>query len=194
MPGELRGRVVELHKQGKTQYASQSIMGYYQRNNCENLARMVDDWESRPLFEPRMHILRDSLEAHREGKYTLSVPALMPQIEGILNDYVKDNNLAARFGKIQEVYEAAIGDPEDYGLAQWAIAETLLCQLRTNTYVYTDFADELRRTAPNRRTTRHTVSHGVAIEYDRPIRSLKAFLLLDAISALESVDWDDDEE
>ncbi|MFX0201918.1 MAG: hypothetical protein ACFFCW_37890 [Candidatus Hodarchaeota archaeon] len=187
MPVELRERVVGLHRQGKTRYASQSIMGYYRRNNHENLIQMVDNWEGHPLFRLRMHIIRDALDAHREGKYTLSVPALIPQIEGILNDYVRQNNLAARFGKIREVYTAAIGNPEHYGLAEWAIVQTLLYQLQTNTYMHTDFEDELRRVARNRQTTRHTILHGIATEYNRQIHSLKVFLLLDAVSALESI-------
>lgn len=185
MGRELRERVVELFKQKKTRYISRVIMGYYHRNEYENLDSMVDSWRDHDLFIPRMHIIGDALDAHRNGKHTLSVPTLLPQIEGILSDYVYVNDLPAKCGKIQQVYNTAIGDLDSYSLSSWAIANTLLYQLQTNTYVFTDFEAELSKSVNNRQTTRHTVLHGVAINYHKPIHSLKAFVLLDAISALE---------
>lgn len=188
MPRKLRERVVELYQQGNTRYVSRVIMGYYQRDDHKNLIAMVDSWREHPLFIHRMHIIDDALGAHCDGKYTLSVPALLPQIEGILNEYVRMNNLPARFGKIQQVYRAAIGDLESYGLSSWAIAKALLFQLQTNTYIFTDFESELKKSVNNRQTTRHTVLHGVTINYHRPIHSFKTFVLLDALSALRQIE------
>lgn len=186
MPSELIEHVVALHKQRQTRHISRAIIGYYQRDSHRCLREAVRSWESIPLFAPRMHILNDALKAHCSGLYTLSVPALIPQIEGVLNDYVLANRLAARLGKIQQVYEAAIGDADQYGLSEWVIACTLLHQLQTNTYVFTDFKAELKRSVKVRHVTRHTVLHGVALRYDRTIHSLRAFLLLDALSALQN--------
>ena len=185
MPVELRERVVELHRRGKAHYASNTIIGYYRRNGHAHLVAAVDAWDSNPLVGPRIHIIRDALEAHREGRYTLSVPALLPQIEGILCDYVVRHRLQAKLGKVQAVYEAAIGDPGDYAFTEWAITTTLLYQFQTNTYTWTDFAKELRKSAERREVTRHTVVHGINYRYDRLIHSLRAFLTLDAISALQ---------
>ena len=187
MPLKLREYVVIMYKQGKTRHISRIIIGYYQRNSHQHLIETVESWASHPLFAPRMHILRDSLQAHCQGLYTLSVPALMPQIEGVLTDYVVVNGLVAKLGKIQEVYKVAIGDADEYELSKWVIAETLLYQLQTNTYVFTDFKSELKKSIARRRVTRHTVLHGVAPKYDRPVHSLKAFLLLDALSALQEL-------
>jgi hypothetical protein len=188
MPFELREHIVTMHKQGKTRCISRAIIGYFQRNNHQYLIETVESWESHPLFAPRMHILRDALQAHCRGLYTLSVPALIPQIEGVLNDYVLANGLVAKLGKIQQVYKAAIGVADEYELSKWVIATTLLYQLQTNTYVFTDFEIELKKSVNKRQVTRHTVSHGVALKYDRPIHSLKIFLLLDALSALQELE------
>lgn len=185
MPLDLRKRIVSMHKQDKTRYVSNVVMGYYRKNSHENLRSAVDSWEKNPLFTTRMHIIRDALDAHCNGKFTLSIPATVPQIEGVLNDYVRVNNLPARLGKITEVYEAVIGDPNDYPLSSWVIVSTLLHQLQTNTYTYTDFKSELAKSIQGRNTTRHTVLHGIVTNYNRPIHSLKAFLLLDALSALQ---------
>lgn len=187
MPFELREHVVDMHKQGKTQYISRIIMGYYQRNNHQHLIETVESWESNSSFAPRMHILKDALQAHCQGLYTLSVPAITPQVEGVLIDYVLDNKQVVNLRKIKEVYEAAIGNADDYEFSKWVIATTLLYQLQTNTYVFTEFKDEIKKSVNTRQVTRHTVLHGVALKYDRPIDSLKAFLLLDAISVLKKL-------
>lgn len=188
MDRELREKVVLLHQQNKTRHISQVIIGYYHRNSFEKLKSAVATWESNPLFSSRMHIFRAALKAHCEGNYTLSVPALLPQIEGILNEYVKVNNLEARLGKIEKVYNAVIGDLDEYPLTSWAIANTLLYQLQTNTFTFTNFEVEFRKAANNRKTTRHTVLHGITTNYDKPIHSLKAFILLDALSCLQKLD------
>jgi hypothetical protein len=190
MSRDFRNHVIDLHAEGKTRFISNAVIGYYHRSEHKNLKGMVDGWQNHPLFAPRMHIIKDALRAHCQGIYTLSIPALLPQIEGILNDYVVTNNLSVKLGKIQKVYDAVIGDPDEYGLSDWAIANTLLYQLQTNTYVYTDFENELRRSANGRRTTRHTVLHGVTVNYHRPVNSLRIFALLDAISALGEIKED----
>lgn len=188
MNRELREKIVLLHQQNKTRYTSQVIIGYYHKNNFEKLKGTVATWEENPLFSSRMHIFRAALKAHCEKTYTLSVPALLPQIEGILNEYVKVNNLAAKLGKIEKVYNAVIGDLDEYPLTSWAIVNTLLYQLQTNTFTFTDFESEFRKSANNRKTTRHTVLHGIAPNYDKPIHSLKAFVLLDALSSLRELE------
>jgi len=188
MPKQLKDRVVELHKNDRTRYASQTILGYYRRNNHRNLKLTIESWQSHPLFVPRMHIIHDALDAHCNGNYTLSIPALLPLIEGILNDYVCTNNLSAKFGKINQVYQAVIGNPDEYYFSTWAIVNTLLYQLQSNTYAYTSFESELTKSIRSRKTTRHTVLHGVAVNYDRPSNSLKLFLILDALTALRYED------
>jgi len=83
MNRELKEKVVLLHQQNKTRYVSQVVLGYYHRNNFERLKNTVATWETNPLFSSRMHIFKAALEAHCNGTYTLSVPALLAQIEGI---------------------------------------------------------------------------------------------------------------
>ena len=185
MSNVLQKKVVQLHQKSKTRYVSQLIIGYYHKSRFEILKNTVDSWKLNPLYSPRMHIFNAALTAHCEGNYILSVPTLFSQIEGILNEYVKVNQLEARLGKIEKVYNAVIGDLDDYPIKSWVIANTLLYQLQTNTYTYTDFETEFRKSANNRKTTRHTVLHGISTNYDKPIHSLKAFTLLDALSSLK---------
>ena len=184
MPPELRTRVLELHRSGRGGYASQAIMGYYTRSNHANLMLLIDTWRENEHFAPIMHIVDDAAGAHRQGQYTLSVPAIVSQIEAVLNSFVLANGLVNEFGAIRQIYNAAIGDPLDYDLTRWVIAQTLLYHLENNLYTFTDFEEELSRPVARRRTTRHTILHGITPGYDRPIHSLRAFVLLDALFAI----------
>jgi hypothetical protein len=187
MPKQLKERVVNLHKQGKSRYATQTILGYYRRDNHYNLRHTVESWKEHPLFAPRMHIIQSALDAHCDGSYTLSIPALLPVVEGILNEYVRINNLTARFGSIHQVYNTVLEAQDRYSLATQAIVNTLLYLLRSNIYLFTDFENELGKSIQNRKTTRHTVLHGIDVNYDKPSNSLRVFLVLDALTALKNV-------
>jgi hypothetical protein len=130
-----------------------------------------------------MRIMKDALWAHCEGLYTLSYPAIVPQIEGIMRSYVHKNNLinGNNKPKLRQVYEAVT---DNYDLSNWLIAVVLLYQLQNNIYTFNGFEEELKKSDASRSVTRNTVAHGIACNYDRVIHSLKVFLLLDAISAL----------
>ena len=185
MTSKLRGEIRTLAKEGRERYISAKIIGYYHRNHYARLNEAVASWESHPLLAQRMHILRDALSAHQERRYTLSVPALFPQIEGVLIDFVATNGIDARLRSIKDVYEKVIGNPLDYDMSTWVIATTLLYQLQTSTYLFSDFRTEVTKSLNTRVVTRHTVLHGISIRYDKAMNSLRAFLLLDAISALQ---------
>lgn len=180
-------KVVSYYHQNKSQYVSQVILGNYHRNNFENLKNAVKSWESNTLFTSRMHILQAALRAHCSGDYALSVPVLYSQIEGVLNEYVKGNDLNAKLGKPKKVYEAVIGDLDEYPLAFWSVAGTLIYQLENNIFSYANFEKEFRKSSNNRQISRNTVLHGIATNYDKPSVSLKAFILLDALFALQDI-------
>lgn len=187
MPRSLIRRVVELHSQGKSAYASQTILGYYRRENHAHLVEVLENWRQYPLFQPRMHILEDAFWAHRQGKYTLSVPVLITQIEGIMWEYVAVNKLEDSVNGIKQLYSAVVGDTEDYAFIQWSMAETLLFQLNNNVYSSTRLQEEIKRSISKRKKNRHTISHGVNPAYNQEHHSLRLFLLLDALSALKEV-------
>jgi hypothetical protein len=49
----------------------------------KRLCGLLDTFNKNPLFESRMNILSDAVEAHLKGKYTLSIPVFLSQIDGI---------------------------------------------------------------------------------------------------------------
>lgn len=178
--------IVRMHKKGKSQYISNKIISYYHRQNFINMRQMVDSWNSNMSFIPRMHIFYEALDAHLAKRYTLTVPILFIQIEGILREYVNKYKLKTNY-RFKDLYEAVIGDTDSHFFSIWAISEVLSYYLQNHVYPAKSFdnLEEIKKPANTRQISRHTVIHGVAIKYDKPIYSLKLFLLLDALNALK---------
>lgn len=65
-----------------------AILDYFRREDYTPLSNMVASWN--PRFENRHHILEDALWAHKLGYYTLSVPTLAAQFEGIIRERTEE--------------------------------------------------------------------------------------------------------
>lgn len=61
-----------------------AIPEYFRRDEYAPLSKMVEEWQEH--FRVRCHIFEDALWAHKRGRYTLSIPALTTQVEGIVRD------------------------------------------------------------------------------------------------------------
>lgn len=183
MSKEVLEKAVDLQKEGKAKVIPLVMNNYYRRCNHENLCRAVEAWRTNPYFADRMPIFEQALRAHIQGYYALTIPTLLAQAEGIASEYVHRNNLAAKLGKPKKVIAEAIEN--SFTFSTWAIVDTLLNYVVNSGYMYTDFNVEIAK--PHRATTRHTILHGIQPNYHSQINSLKAFLLLDALSILQEV-------
>jgi hypothetical protein len=52
------------------------------------VSALVDAWWSEPEFEARKTLLSDAVWAHGAKRYALSIPALLPQLEGLITDWM----------------------------------------------------------------------------------------------------------
>jgi len=52
------------------------------------IKKISDNWWSIKQFEDRKKVISDAIEAHIDSKFTLSIPTLLPQIEGIVTDWI----------------------------------------------------------------------------------------------------------
>jgi len=188
MPIDMLREIKRLENQGMLtpERVKQVILERYRKHNCALLQEMVDHWRTNPLFAPRMHIFQDALDAHIAGKYTLSIPALLPQVEGIASQVV------GRFpGKSQEVIRQAVGESHHKIFATVA-EEALLLYITEVAYARVDFSQftrwlEQKELAEEQVLHRHAILHGVQINYDSEENSLRAFLLLDALFRLKAL-------
>lgn len=73
--------------------ANELTIGHLMRAYKEGLTKdialgLLDDAQKlHPAFASRAPVMRDAFEAHFQGKYSLSIPTLFPQIEGFHREY-----------------------------------------------------------------------------------------------------------
>jgi len=158
------------------------FLDYFRDDEWSALRDMCKSWEEIPIFVERMHIINDALAAHINGKYTLSVPSLLPQFEGVAAK-ILGNNIAHGTGNhiarlirenYPDVHPAASKDP----LMKFVVNHLFI-------YINFDtFGEELESQGIKAASFlhRHAILHGVHLGYAAPGLSLRAFLLLDALS------------
>jgi len=160
------------------------FLDYYGNNNWAALSEMVDSWEDIPHFKNRMAIIKDALKAHIEGMYTLSIPALLPQIEGVAGNILGMSIARKTKGHIGELLE------EEYPIVFSTASKDLLIRFVTEVLYtgadYDNFGSSLESMgfAESDFLNRPAILHGVHINYANEGHSLRAFLLLDALGAI----------
>jgi hypothetical protein len=142
-------------------------------------------------FPDRAHILRDALEAHRAGKYTLSIPVLLAQADSIGCDVLgirrqfltskdKPKALQAKLSAIQ-----LDGQPVPLG----GVRQKIMDQLRKlSLAVATEERDDLRRSgqlfSP---LNRNGVLHGHDLDYHTEANSLRCISLLECLLDVDRI-------
>jgi hypothetical protein len=133
-----------------------------------------------------MAVVEDALEAHINGKYTLSVPALLPLIEGVASSI-----LATSAGKPSRIVNDAISNWHTEFLHQ--ASKEILLNLVTSPMLYGSVPPEYftpekfakwlasEGLTESQSLNRHSILHGVQINYASKENSLRAFLLLDVL-------------
>lgn len=125
---------------------------------------IVKAFNESQILKPRANIIQDVLWAHNEGKYTLSAPLLIIQIEGILHDLAY--HFKWRFMQ-KEMYR-------DESAKVCAVIEKLGDKPFENT-----LSDFYRRKKGAEESPRNLIVHGRSIDYGKDHRlSTVLFLIL----------------
>ena len=189
MSGALVARVLKLHEEGAGPGVIASVVSRsYARGGWAPLVGAVERWGRNPLFKRRMPIFRDALEAHREGRFTLTVPTLVVQVEGICGQYVKRERLLPKLtGKTKRVVEAALRNAPCslVDVERYAALDGVLTFVERHLYVVTDFDAEYDKLVRETSLRAHAIRHGHQERYHTRMNSLRLFLLLDVLSLLE---------
>lgn len=197
----LTDEVVKLYYEGKRQVIPSIIARYYKRNNWAILRETVSKWKSNSFFRPRMGIIYDALEAHINGKYTLSVPAVLPHIEGIARDIIKKHNLPelpktlicreTNYGKGGEktLPSTVFGEVAISALSfqEWVAVESFLYYLEGTMYLSPRRTrKKLEDFAAKDILNRHSILHGSHLKYATSMNSLRCFLALDVLALIDT--------
>lgn len=200
---ELSDKITQLYYEGKKHVIPSIISRYYKNNNWDILKKTVHNWDHNRFFHPRMGIIYDALEAHIDGKYTLSVPALLPHIEGITLDIIKKYDLPKLDEPIiyrKDTYgtDGAVTSPSRvfaqaainaFSFEEFVAIESFLYYLERTLYFSPHgIRKGLKRLKRESQLKRHAILHGIQIKYATLMNSLRCFLALDVISLINDND------
>jgi hypothetical protein len=163
---ELRESLV-LHKTQGEAAMNDAILEYFSEDNYASLERMTKSWESVPYLRDRNRIIADALFAHRSGLYTLTIPTLMPFVDGLSAEILGSTtkNAVAKFAQ-----DRRANDPEI-----WVQG---FCDFMADVfYKGYQFGKD---SAPY--LNRHAILHGRVFDYPSALNSTRVFLLLDALA------------
>ena len=180
------------------QNVRQLVVTWYREDDCELLKAMVDGWNRNPYFVPRMDIIRDALRAHIDGKYTLSVPTLLPVAEGILSS-ITGKGAAGSGGTRRMAKDVLAGMYTDFmceaskdAVVEFATGITLYGNVPPYYFSPERYPEWLEQNelAGGQVLNRHAILHGVQTHYASEENSLRAFFLLDVLSWIEREERD----
>jgi hypothetical protein len=153
----------------------------------EFLEQLVLRWAGVPAFETRKELFDDALAAHRQGKYDLSIYALMPQVEGVVTDWLYANvpgtDVPFRQDSKTKKFRDLVAGKTKPTFADKRVAEVALEFVLSGPVLQTfkDWSAAIDTAFPGR----HALGHG---KYDRSLmtaeNSIKLFLLIDTVWSL----------
>lgn len=185
LPYHIMGKATLRYKRGEKNSMTNFFKTTFHQKDYLLLRYMVDSWKNKPLFKPRMKAINQALSAHIRGEYYLSIPTLLPISEGIAEKYCERVGITiARRDRSSGRFkiENAIKHREESLDLNLYLPEIILYQIQTLIFSSTD----LIKNSTNKKTlNRNNILHGKAINYADAARSLRCFLLLDVLSALE---------
>lgn len=190
-PGGLLRELKSLTAEGNTTpYDVRSaIVVYYEADDFYALKAMVSGWSRNTYFHDRMHIIEDALDAHMAGKYTLSIPTLLPLVEGILTSIIGPRSRSEGMGRwVNDAFENMLGTFLREVCKDAVIA--YITGYAIYRFVEHNTPEEYPKWLENngleskQTLQRHAILHGWQTDYDSKENSLRAFFMLDVLAHL----------
>ncbi len=174
--GPVKRELLRLGREGKTDQIDRYLCSLFNENDGARLRERIEKWFSLSYFADRKQIILDSLEAHRAGKWTVSVPTLLPLVDGVMRKFRKQYLRPSQNPKkvISAEKFAAYYVRKQPKLFGKSFASFVHNQMFANF----DFNNGVSPSSVNR----HAILHGESVDYATEANSLKVFLLLDTIS------------
>jgi hypothetical protein len=138
------------------------------------LTGLIRGWKRIPYLAQRWKIIRQAVKAHKEGGYALSVPCLLPLLDGLSARIV-----GKTVGRRKAIYarEAA----QLYHSTEHEIWSDCVIRVFTSlVYKEYDFAKRPRT------VNRHAIIHGEVIGYPTEANSLRVILLINTFARILS--------
>ena len=172
-------RITTLVKDGDIESARSLLVS---RCDPAFIRKLIEDWKDLPEFDDRNEIIDEATFAHENRKYRLAIYALLPQIEGIITDWLirahPDSIPWRTESKTKRFRDIVLSS--NPGNADRIVAQSVL-EFILSGPVLRDFkrwSDAVEESFPGR----HPVGHGKVDEkLFTEENSIKVFLLLDTL-------------
>ncbi len=129
----------------------------------------------------RADIITDAIDAHRAGTYSLSIPVLLAQSDGIANEII--GNCLFR-GDPLRALERTLARFDGFPLSEFA--DIVLDPLRSKSCFYTCSPRQVLKCG-NTPANRSEILHGSQLDYASESNSLRAIVLLGYLLGVKSV-------
>jgi len=160
-----------MHKKGKDEEIKKMLM--IVTRNESFFKNFLKDLSGIPIFKPRLRVLKEGLRAHVDGRFALSIPCMLAQIEGILWDIAYKKGFA-----VGTTIITSKGKQVSVKGAYLLVDQTPLYDLMTD-YLAEFFLQKIYT-----HKFRHSVLHGRNPNYDNAEDSMKLVMLLRALSEI----------
>lgn len=168
LPFEFLWRVGALAAAGNRTAVRQSLVSV---GRSRAMFEYVEGWMHLDPFKKRRRFILDGLRDHRDGRYRVSIPTLLPQIEGIAYEVFAPGS--ADTG-MRSILARAAGDYDN-------TLGPALVQTVTMLWDHRDFSV----IAPtSRQINRHLVLHGRSTGYGTEENSIKVLFALDLLASV----------
>ena len=139
------------------------LIDYYDN---EVILDMLNSWKNKKLLEKRIHILDAAITAHCSGNYILSIPALFPQIEGIV---VEGFNYTGYMGgkRFKDFISQLLKEDGKSSINQ-VVYQIITCVIWQSFQYGDSISSSINRNA---------ILHGADVNYGTKENSLKVILL-----------------
>jgi len=150
----------------------------------EYIEKLSSKWYTIEQFNNRKKLIQAALKAHKDCQYQLSIHALLPQVEGIITDWVytqlSENEIPWRKeSKTMKFRDLVLNKPLTtftYKRIVESAVDYIIEGPALNTF--NRWLDQINQAFPNR----HVISHG---KYDESLfteeNSIKLFLMIDTV-------------
>lgn len=143
-----------------------------ERHETAYVRNLLAEWKGCEWIKKRIPILEAVVNAHIEGKYELSIPALLPQIEGIIWNGYGCNSGSTKTKRERDYVKDLCGEGPESGDPEY------LDQTAEDFFLNT-LMQNFDLDHPTPELSRHAILHGVDTNYATPVNSLKLILLFD---------------
>lgn len=169
-PGHLSARLVDQitlsFEKGKitAQDVDEILLHFY---NKDKLQGILNTWAEKDFIKHRIKILEKVITAHVEHQFELSIPTILPQIEGVIADINKHVG-RMKLKNIKDYVEEIFVRDSRFDRVSKAFLLSIL---------YEDF--EWRDPVPF--LSRHAILHGADTNYASAANSLRLILMFDQL-------------